>query len=151
MASIQVTISLPEEVYQRAQRFSRLINRDLASVLADTVGSSLPPLSNQVETLPAISELSDLAILDLAESMLSTQQDQRLSELLEKQREGELVGNDSQELEALMQVYNEGWLRKTAGLVEAVQRGLMSPIDKSIGLIITYSNIGREPMDRQAS
>lgn len=125
MASIQVTISLPEEVYQRAQRFSRLINRDLASVLADTVGSSLPPLSNQVETLPAISELSDLAILDLAESMLSTQQDQRLSELLEKQREGELVGNDSQELEALMQVYNEGWLRKTAGLVEAVERGLM--------------------------
>lgn len=129
MASIQVTISLPEEVYQRAQRFSRLINRDLASVLADTVGSSLPPLSDQVETLPAISELSDQAILDLAESMLSTQQDQRLSELLQKQREGELVGDDSQELEALMQVYNEGWLRKTAGLVEAVQRGLMSPLD----------------------
>jgi hypothetical protein len=129
MASIQVTISLPEEVYQRAQRFSRLINRDLASVLADTVGSSLPPLSDQVETLPAIAELSDQAILDLAESMLSTQQDQRLSELLEKQREGELVGDDPQELEALMQVYNEGWLRKTAGLVEAVQRGLMSPLD----------------------
>ncbi len=129
MASIQVTISLPEEVYQRAQRFSRLINRDLASVLADTVGSSLPPLSDQVETLPAIAELSDQAILDLAESMLSTQQDQRLSELLEKQREGELVGNDPQELEALMQVYNEGWLRKTAGLAEAVQRGLMSPLD----------------------
>jgi hypothetical protein len=129
MASIQVTISLPEEVYQRAQRFSSLLNRDLASVLADTVGSSLPPLSDQVETLPAIAELSDQAILDLAESRLSTQQDQRLSELLEKQREGELVDDDPQELEALMQVYNEGWLRKTAGLVEAVQRGLMSPLD----------------------
>lgn len=129
MASIQVTISLPEDVYQRAQRFSRLINRDLASVLADTVGSSLPPLSDQVETLPAISDLSDRAVLDLAESMLPAQQDQRLSELLEKQREGELVGDEPQELEALMQVYNEGWLRKTAGLVEAVERGLMSPLD----------------------
>lgn len=129
MASIQVTISLPEEIYHRAQRFSRLINRDLASVLADTVGSSLPPLSDQVETLPAIADLSDQAVLDLAESMLSTQQDQRLSELLEKQREGELAGDDPQELEALMQVYNEGWLRKTAGLVEAVKRGLTSPLD----------------------
>ncbi|MGB3791010.1 MAG: hypothetical protein WA949_23595 [Phormidesmis sp.] len=129
MASIQVTISLPEDVYHRAQRFSRLINRDLASVLADTVGSSLPPLSDQVESLPEIDELSDRAILDLAGSKLSTQQDQRLSALLEKQREGELLGDDPQELEALMQVYNEGWLRKTAGLVEAVKRGLMSPMD----------------------
>ncbi|MEL6556231.1 MAG: hypothetical protein AAFQ63_22655 [Cyanobacteria bacterium J06621_11] len=129
MASVQVTISLPEDVYQRAERFSRLINRDLASVLADTVGSSLPPLSDQVEALPAITELSDQAVLTLASSTLSTQQDQRLSELLEKQREGELVGDDPHELEALMQVYNEGWLRKTAGVVEAVKRGLMSPLD----------------------
>lgn len=129
MAPIQVTISLPEDVYQRAQRFSRLVNRDLASVLADTVGSSLPPISDQIETLPAIAELSDQAVLDLARSTLSPQQDKRLSELLEKQREGQLVGDDFQELEALMQAYNEGWLRKTAGLVEAVQRGLMSPMD----------------------
>lgn len=129
MASIQVTISLPEDVYQRAQRFSRLINRDLASVLAETVGSSLPPMSERVESLPAIAELSDRAVLDIADSMLPTQQDQRLSELLAKQREGELVANETQELEALMQVYNEGWLRKTAGLVEAVKRGLMNPMD----------------------
>ena len=129
MASIQVTISLPEDVYQRAERFSRLINRDLASVLADTVGTSLPPLSDQVEALPVIAELSDQAVLDLADSTLPAQQDQRLSELLEKQREGELVADEPQELEALMQVYNEGWLRKTAGVVEAVQRGLMNPMD----------------------
>ena len=129
MATIQVTISLPEEVYQRAQRFSRLINRDLASVLADTVGASLPPLSDQIEALPAIAELSNQDVLDLAGSTLLPQQDQRLSELLEKQREGELVADEPQELEALMQVYNEGWLRKTAGLVEAVHRGLMNPLN----------------------
>ena len=71
MASVQVTISLPEDVYQRAERFSRLINRDLASVLADTVGSSLPPLSDQVETLPAIADFPDQAVLDLANSWRS--------------------------------------------------------------------------------
>jgi hypothetical protein len=34
----EVTISLPDEVYQRAERFALLANRDLGSVLADTVG-----------------------------------------------------------------------------------------------------------------
>lgn len=104
----------------------------MASVLADTVGSSLPLLSDQVEALPTIAELSDQAVLGLASSTSSTlpaQQDQRLSELLDKQREGELAANEPQELEALMQVYNEGWLRKTAGVVEAVQRGLMNLMD----------------------
>jgi hypothetical protein len=126
--TIPVTLNLPDEIYQRAERFARLANRDLASILTDTVVSSLPPLSDQIDTLPSIEELSDRAILDLANSRLSEAQDLRLSELLGKQREGEMVGDEPQELEALMQIYNEGWLRKTAGLVEAVKRGLMEPM-----------------------
>lgn len=129
MTTIQVTIDLPKEIYQRAERFARLINRDLSSVLADTVVSSLPPLSDQTDILPSVMEMSDRAVLDLANSTLPTTQDQRLSKLLEKQREGGLVANEPQELEVLMQRYNEGWLRKTAGLVEAVQRGLMKPLN----------------------
>ena len=127
MTTIQVTIDLPEEAYQRAKRFARLINRDLSSIVADTVVSSLPPLSNEVDALPSVANMSDSAVLDLANSALPTTQDRRLSELLEKQREKELLGGEPQELETLMRVYNEGWLRKTAGLVEAVQRGLMAP------------------------
>jgi hypothetical protein len=126
--TIPVTLNLPDEIYQRAERFARLANRDLASILTDTVVSSLPPFSDQIDTLPSIEELSDRAILDLANSRLSEAQDLRLSELLGKQREGEMVGDEPQELEALMQIYNEGWLRKTAGLVEAVKRGLMEPM-----------------------
>ena len=127
--TIQVTIDLPEEIYQRAERFARLINRDLSSVLADTVGSSLPPLSDEIELLPPVAEMSDHAILNLANSTLPKIQDRRLSELLEKQREGALALDEPQELEALMQTYNEGWLRKTAGIVEAVRRGLMKPMN----------------------
>jgi hypothetical protein len=126
--TVPVTLNLPDEIYQRAERFARLANRDLASILTDTVVSSLPPLSDQIDALPSIEELSDRAILDLANSRLSEAQDRRLSELLGKQREGEMVGDEPQELEALMQIYNEGWLRKTAGLVEAVKRGLMEPM-----------------------
>jgi hypothetical protein len=126
--TIPVTLNLPDEIYQRAERFARLANRDLASILTDAVVSSLPPLSDQIDSLPPIEELSDWAILDLANSRLSEAQDLRLSELLGKQREGEMIGDEPQELEALMQIYNEGWLRKTAGLVEAVKRGLMEPM-----------------------
>jgi hypothetical protein len=122
--TVPVTLNLPDEIYQRAECFARLANRDLASILTDTVVSLLPPLSDQIDSLPSIEELSDRAILDLANSHLSEAQDLRLSELLGKQREGEMVGDEPQELEALMQIYHEGWLRKTAGLVEAVKRGL---------------------------
>ena len=128
MMTRQVTIDLPEEIYQRAERFARLINRDLASVLAETVVSSLPPIREETDSLPSISEMSDSAILELARSSLPKRQDIRLSELLEKQREQELAEGDEQELEVLMQIYNEGWLRKTAAVVEAVQRGLMEPL-----------------------
>jgi hypothetical protein len=129
MTTIPVTINLPEEIYQRAERFSRLINRDLSSVLADTVVSSLPPFSDETDALPSVAEMSDRAVLELANSTLSAAQDRRLGELLEKQREGELVADEPQELASLMQIYNEGWLRKTAGLVEAVKRGLMNPLN----------------------
>jgi hypothetical protein len=127
--TIPITLNLPDEIYQRADRFARLTNRDLASILTDTVASSLPPLSDHIDTLPPLAELSDQAILDLANSSLSAEQDAQLSDLLAKQRENQLDALDRQALEAMMQLYNEGWLRKTAGLVEAVNRGLMEPLE----------------------
>jgi hypothetical protein len=126
--TIPVTINLPDEVYQRADRFARLANRDLASIITDTFVSSLPPISSTIDTLQPVGQMSDPAVLELANSSMPEPQDDRLSELLAKQREGELTLEEPQELESLMQIYNEGWLRKTAGLVEAVKRGLMEPL-----------------------
>lgn len=39
--STQITITLPDEIYQRAKRFAKLANRDVASVLADTIQHSI--------------------------------------------------------------------------------------------------------------
>jgi hypothetical protein len=128
--TIPVTINLPEEIYQRADRFARLANRDLVSIITDSIASSLPPISPQIDQLPPIEQMSDQLILELANSQMPSDQDLRLSNLLAKQREGELIGDEPQELEGLMQIYNEGWLRKTAGLVEAVKRGLMEPMGR---------------------
>ena len=46
--STQITITLTDEVYQRAERFARLANRDIASVLADTIRLSIPPIREEV-------------------------------------------------------------------------------------------------------
>lgn len=127
--TIAVTIHLPDDLYQRAERFARLSNRDLASVITDTVQSLLPPMSNYIDTLQPIETLSDQEVLILANSKMTPDQDSRMSFLLAHQRENKLIEGEAEELQALMQIYQEGWLRQTTALVQAIERGLMEPMD----------------------
>lgn len=120
---VPVTINLPDELYDRARRFAHLANRDIESIITDTMLSSLPRIGGHIDELPAIDTLADDELLILANSQMPAEQDGRMSVLLAKQRENELVGGEAEELAALMQVYQEGWLRKTTALVEAVKRG----------------------------
>lgn len=125
----QITITLPDEVYRRAEKFALLANRDLATVLADTISLSIPGVSSQAETLKPITELSDEEVMALTELQMEPEQDRRLSELLDRQQAGMLTEAERPELQALMQVYQEDLLRKATALSEAVQRGLMKPLN----------------------
>jgi len=58
-----------------------------------------------------VSSLSDEEVLALSKAQMRPAQGRRLSELLEKQREGELAKDERPELLALMQVYNQLWIR----------------------------------------
>lgn len=127
--TIPVTIHLPDDLYQRAERFARLSNRDLESIITDTVQSLLPPMGNHIDALQPIEVLSDQEILALANSKMGSDPDSRMSFLLAAQRENELIEGEAQELQALMQTYQEGWLRQTTALVQAIERGLMEPMD----------------------
>jgi hypothetical protein len=122
---ISVTINLPDDVYRRAERFAHFANRDLPSVLADTLTCSLPPISAEIDTFPPISDLSNQQVMALTQLEMEPAQDVRLSELLDKQQSGTLNPTDPQELEDLMQIYRERLLRKATALAEAVKRGLM--------------------------
>lgn len=126
--STQITITLPDEVYQRAERFARLANRDIASVLVDTIQLSIPPIRADIFDLEPISDLPDEQVLALTELQMEPDQDARLSELLDRQQAGLLAENERLELQALMQIYQEGLLRKATALSEAVKRGLMEPL-----------------------
>lgn len=126
--STQITIELPDDLYQRAERFARLANRDVASILIDTIQLLVPPVRADVLSLEPVFKLSDQQVLALAELQMEPDQDARLSELLDRQQSGILTETDRLELQTLMQIYQEGLLRKATALSEAVQRGLIEPL-----------------------
>ena len=126
--SNQITITLPDDVYQKAEHFARLANRDLASILVDTIQFSIPPISLEATTLEPVSALSDQQVLALTELQMESEEDIRLSELLDKQQAGIVTESEHSELQALMQIYQEGLLRKATALSEAVKRGLIKEL-----------------------
>lgn len=128
--STEITITLPDEVYQRAERFARLANRDVSSILADTIQLSIPPVSPNVLDLEPVANLTDDQVLALTELQMEPDQDARLSELLDRQQSGLLAEGDRLELQTLMQIYQEGLLRKATALSEAVKRGLIEPLSQ---------------------
>ncbi len=128
--STEITITLPEEVYQRAQRFARLANRDLASILADMISIDLPPVSQDVTRLEPVWELSDKQVIALTQLQMEPDRDARLSQLLDRQQAGILTETERPQLQFLMQIYQEGLLRKATALSEAVKRGLMPPLNQ---------------------
>jgi hypothetical protein len=127
--STQVTITLSDEAYRRAERFARLANQDVLTVLANTLDSAIPLVSDAGAALKPMAELTDEQVLAFANLQLEPSQDARLSELLDQQQAGLLDSQKSDELTALMQVYQEGLLRKATALSEAVKRGLREPLD----------------------
>jgi hypothetical protein len=128
--STKITITLPDEVYQRADRFARLANRDIASVLADTIQLSIPQTRADVLDLEPVSDLSDVQVLALTELQMEPDQDARLSQLLDRQQAGSLAEDERLELQTLMQIYQEWLLRKATALGEAVDRGLIEPLSQ---------------------
>ena len=60
---------------------------------------------------------------------MSEAENVRMSELLEKQREDVITRLEKNELDALVRVYQVGNLRKSQGIYEAVQRGLIKTPD----------------------
>ena len=127
--STRVVLTLPDEVYQRAERLAQLTGRAVADALADALALFLPPF-NPLSTLgkPVI-ELTDEEVLILTELQMTPAQDETLSALLHSQQAGEISDTERAELCALLQLYQEGLLRKAQALREAVRRGLHEPLE----------------------
>lgn len=125
--STQVIVTLPDNVYQRAQRLAELSGLDIEDMIAEHLGL-LPPLSTEMDTRP-VESLSNDDVLALADSMMEEAQSTRMSVLLQKQQAGGVNDVERAELKMLMDIYKVGQVRKAQAMVEAVRRGLRDPLD----------------------
>jgi hypothetical protein len=123
-----VTLTLQDDVYRRAAQFAQLANLKVNDVLSDVIELSLLPPNPQPSAVKPVSELSDKEVLKLTELQMAPAQDRRLSRLLDRQQAGKLKAEERVELLTLMQVYQDGLLRKAQALAEAVRRGLRKPL-----------------------
>lgn len=124
----RVTLELPDEVLDRAERLAVLTHRDVGQLLAEAVSEMLPSLEVEGVGSPPMAELSDSEVLRLADLRLSPQQDRRLSQLLDQQQAEALTSPERAELLGLMQLYEVQSLQQAEALAEAVRRGLREPL-----------------------
>jgi hypothetical protein len=124
--STQITLNLPDNVYNQATRLAQLMNQDVSLVLAETIENALSPLGSSTSNLTPVEELSDEEVLKAAELRMDRAQGKRLGKLLDRQQSGKPNEEDRNELVALMQVYHENLVRKAQALREAVRRELWS-------------------------
>lgn len=127
--SVQVTLTLPDKLRERAERWASLTQRDLPEALTDMLEIVLTPAHTAPDWDKPITSLPDHEVLALSRLQMASAQGERLGELLARQRKGDLTEGERQELLALMQVYERLWVRQSEALAEAVRRGLRGPLE----------------------
>jgi hypothetical protein len=123
--TVQLTLTLPDNVVQRAQWWAARTGRDVAEIVVRAANLSLPSLEG--ETAADLDALTDVQIMTLTHPQMDPTQDARLSVLLERQQAALLTPDERAELEELMLHYEIGLLRKAEALAEAVRRGPRKP------------------------
>ncbi len=126
--STQVTITIPDQVFDTARQLAQLTQREVAEVLSDTLALALPTLPDNAMVSQSVETLSDAAVLARSSLHLPPAQDARLTELLDDQQADRLTDAGRMELAGLLQTYRVGLLRKAQALAEAVRRGLRPPL-----------------------
>jgi len=126
--STQLTLSLPDEVLQRARKYAEYTKRDIKEIITTTLASTLPSLDT-IEQLRTIAKLPDSEVLALTKSRMDKKADRCLSKLLDRQQAGKLNDPEQAELAALMRLYEMGLLRQSQAFAEAVSRGLLPPLE----------------------
>lgn len=118
--SEHVTIEVSDQVMNHAGEVAAQTQRRIEDVLADW-------LERVITEIP-VERLSDQEVLALTHLQLSNEQQANLDTLLTQNREEQLDSNGRRQLDELMQIYEQGLLRKAQALRVAVARGLREPL-----------------------
>lgn len=117
--SERVILELPERVAREAREVAARTHRQVEDILVEWIEAAVaePP----VEFLP------DDEVLALRDMQMDSDQQEALSDLLARNREGVLNEEEHSQLDELMQIYRRGLVRKAQALKVAVERGLRPP------------------------
>lgn len=118
--SQQITIEVSEQVLRHAAQVAARTSRRIEDILVTWL--------EQARSERPIEELPDEEVLALTELQLTPEQEEALSGLLERNREGSLSAEERRQLDELMRAYERGLLRKSQALKIAVERGLRAPL-----------------------
>lgn len=127
--SNRVTLTLPDDLYENAQQWAVMTQRNLSETLTDALRIVLTPVTTKPQIEQPISVLPNEEVVALSKIQMDKAQGERLGKLLEKQRESALTEPEQLSLMVLMQVYHQLWLRQSEALAEAVKRGLRPPLE----------------------
>jgi hypothetical protein len=124
--SAKVTLTLPDDLYQRAEALADQSGREVAEVLMVTLDVTLPQAIEASST--PVDAMSEKSLLATSQMTMDDKQQDRMAHLLAKQRNAPLDATENLELSLLLHRYDEGSRRKAEALAEAVRRGLIPPL-----------------------
>ncbi|MGI9056255.1 MAG: hypothetical protein ACR2F2_10695, partial [Pyrinomonadaceae bacterium] len=98
---MEVTISLPEKVFANLSNAAHKSHRRIDEIIAEKIERDFAIDAD--ELAKQISVCSDKEILELAKITMLMNEDERLSQLLNRQNEGNLSGDEEKEMWQLME------------------------------------------------
>jgi hypothetical protein len=121
---MEVTLNLPENIYQNFTRLAEKKHRRVEEVITDKLQDDFS--FEKVDFAGTVADWSDEDVLALANLKLPKEQANRMSELSDIQQRREMNNVEKSEFEMYLEIYNNANLRKAHGIVEAVKRGLVT-------------------------
>jgi hypothetical protein len=123
---MEVTLNLPENIYQNFTRLAEKKHRRVEEVITDKLQDDFS--FEKVDFAGTVADWSDEDVLALANLKLPKEQANRMSELSDIQQRGVMNNVEKSELDMYLEIYNNANLRKARGIAEAVKRGLVKSL-----------------------
>ena len=129
MSEHSVTLALPDDIYQQAQRVAETTQQEIEEVVLAWIHPT------PEEELVELDELSNDELLTVAQSIVPLAHAERLQDLLVSQRQRSLTENE-QRAEKLVEQEDLLTLRKSKALLLLKQRGALTKDLHTFGVYV---------------
>jgi hypothetical protein len=127
MSAQQITLSLPDALYEQLKTAAERSRRSLDEVLVEVVSAIAPALGTASKgmrsSLAQLAYLNDAALWQAARSTMAPEQRARLEALHDQQQRSGIDGAEQAEEQALVDLYHETLLVRAQAAVLLKQRG----------------------------